>query len=629
MNVEMRQQSIKATRYERERTNDKSSNRTGRKISEQANLVQCTKTLVRKEPMKMNAKRLTLLILITTLGLAAMLSGCSPAPEPVAASPSDMMPEQVARSFYDWYIAYPGNPLVDKAYRSNEYLTGEFVQKVDGIIASFDKGGYDPFLCAQDVPESFALGETSVSGDRAIVPVQTSFEGHAFTVVILRVGGEWKIADVNCGGSGTSSKVTVNVTATPEQVVQAFYDWYLGYIGDRASGEVHNPLVAEAYRSSEHLAPSLIQRVDEILLDSSQKGGYDPFLCAQDIPGGFTVGDVVIVSGERATVLLHEMWNPGTDYETVHDVEVALVLMDGQWKITGVDCLVEDSSNPMPEGPIPTTPEGAASGFYDWYLWYAREVGNPLVDGVYRSSEYLTPDLIQKVDEILASFDRGGYDPFLCAQDIPDSIILQETDLSGDRASLVVETSFEGHFFTLELREKDGRWAISDVICQQRLVSEGQPTAAPLEQEPATEARFADWQAFQDDEYGFLVQYPPDWVVQETHIGDPAGDVPIKRVLGFSPQDWQGRLTPVSVEVGVSDLEEMGMWPVSDADRASAETINGVTVLVGEGLYGEVFTVFEHPTDHELRVAVRDQTGGEDGLRGIVDGMLSSFRFTE
>lgn len=577
----------------------------------------------------MNVKRLTLWILIAALGLAVVLSGCSPAPESIAASPSDLAPEERVRSFYEWYLGYSGNPVTDGAYRSSEHLTGEFVQKVDEIIASFDRGGYDPFLCAQDVPESFTVGETSVSGDRAVVPVQTSFEGHAFTVVLLRIDGEWRISDVNCDGSGTSLKVTVNVTATPEEVVQGFYNWYLGYIGDRSSGEVRNPLVAEAYRTSEYLAPSFIQQVDEILLASSQKGGYDPFLCAQDIPESFAVGDAVVVSGERATVLGHEIWNPGTAYESVHDVEVALELIDGQWKITDVDCLEAGTANPMPEGPIPTTPEGAARGFYDWYLWYVREAGNPLVDGVYQSSEYLTPDLVQKVDEILASFDRGGYDPFLCAQDIPESIVVREVALSGDEASLVVQTSFEDHFFTLELREKSGRWAISDVICQESLVSGGQPPASSSEQEPATEARFADWQVLQDDAYGFLVQYPPDWVVQETRIDDPDGDVPIKRVLGFCPQDWKGRLTPVFVEVGLGDLEEMGMWPVSDADRTSAETKNGTTVLVGEGMYGEVFYVFEHPTNQELRLAVRDQTGGEDELRETVDGMLSSFRFTE
>jgi hypothetical protein len=47
------------------------------------------------------------------------------------------------------------------------------------------------------------------------------------------------------------------------------------------------------------------------------------------------------------------------------------------------------------------------------------------VDGAYRSSEYLTPEFVRKVDEIVASFDKGGYDPFLCAQDISGEFTVQ------------------------------------------------------------------------------------------------------------------------------------------------------------------------------------------------------------
>ncbi len=30
--------------------------------------------------------------------------------------------EQTVQSFYDWYLSYDGNPLVDHAYRSSRYL---------------------------------------------------------------------------------------------------------------------------------------------------------------------------------------------------------------------------------------------------------------------------------------------------------------------------------------------------------------------------------------------------------------------------------------------------------------------------------------------------------------------------
>jgi len=137
--------------------------------------------------------RNTLLVLTVVLLLAVTVSGCGPASK--AAAPK---PERVVESFFQWYLAYPDNALVDGAYRSNEYLTEAFVQRVGGIIASFDKGGYDPFLCAQDVPESVTLEEAVVSGDTARIAVHTSFPGHAFIVALQRVDGQWRMGDVLC-----------------------------------------------------------------------------------------------------------------------------------------------------------------------------------------------------------------------------------------------------------------------------------------------------------------------------------------------------------------------------------------------------------------------------------------------
>ena len=47
--------------------------------------------------------------------------------------------------------------------------------------------------------------------------------------------------------------------------------------------------------------------MDEIIA-SFDKGGYDPFLCAQDIPGEFAI-EKAVVSGDQASVIVHEIWN--------------------------------------------------------------------------------------------------------------------------------------------------------------------------------------------------------------------------------------------------------------------------------------------------------------------------------
>lgn len=104
--------------------------------------------------------------------------------------------EETVKDFYNGYLQYDGNPLVDKAYQSNVFLSDDFIIFLD----EFTSGGmmYDPILCAQDIPQSITVGDPTLSGDRATVPVETSFEGHHFEVELKQVEGEWKIDNVHC-----------------------------------------------------------------------------------------------------------------------------------------------------------------------------------------------------------------------------------------------------------------------------------------------------------------------------------------------------------------------------------------------------------------------------------------------
>jgi hypothetical protein len=155
----------------------------------------------------MSTHKSALFVLVgVALAVAIALGGCSPAP---AMSLAQGSPEEAVETFYRWYVDYPGNALVDGAYRSSEHLTDEFVQEVDEIIASFDKGGYDPFLCAQDIPGDLVVGEAMVSGEMASVLVTeiwnpgTQYEStRDLTVVLRMVNGEWRIADITCSVGG-------------------------------------------------------------------------------------------------------------------------------------------------------------------------------------------------------------------------------------------------------------------------------------------------------------------------------------------------------------------------------------------------------------------------------------------
>ncbi|MGI5827433.1 MAG: GerMN domain-containing protein [Patescibacteria group bacterium] len=111
-------------------------------------------------------------------------------------------PEEIVEAFYSWYLQYEGNVMSSGAYKTSDYLSEEFRTKVDGIIASFDKGGYDPFLCAQDKPSGFTVETDIVSEDKTTVTVNLvqnfSGNGRVVPVIVKEVVGEWKITDVNC-----------------------------------------------------------------------------------------------------------------------------------------------------------------------------------------------------------------------------------------------------------------------------------------------------------------------------------------------------------------------------------------------------------------------------------------------
>jgi len=233
---------------------------------------------------------------------------------------SEPAPARVVRDFYSWYLGYIRgeeglrNPLVDGAYRSNEYLADGFIAEVDETVASFDKGGYDPFLMAQDIPQSVTVGEPFIDGDEAWVRVETGFEGHALTVTLQHLDGRWQIT---------------GVTLAPETVVSSFYGWYLWYA--RGGEEMRNPLVDGAYRDCGYLTDRFVGEIERTLA-SFDKGGFDPILMAQDVPERVEAGEAA-VTGDEASVTVQMFWgnNP-----TPNERTVKLVLVDGGWKIDAI-----------------------------------------------------------------------------------------------------------------------------------------------------------------------------------------------------------------------------------------------------------------------------------------------------
>lgn len=542
----------------------------------------------------------TVFTFILTIVLSMGVVGCGGGrvEEPVAAPPDPTAvpapaateePEEVVQLFFDWYLAYAetGNPLVDKAYHDSPYLTADLVSQVDEIIASFEGGGYDPFLCAQDIPGVIeAAGSWEArqegGGDEAAVTISQIWNpGSDFAsrrdmmVYLVTVDGRWLINEIVCPLPEEA------YPQTPDAVVMAFYTWYLDYA---AAG---NPLVDKAYHDSPYLTADFANHVDEIIA-GFDRGGYDPFLCAQDIPD-YIMPQSLIMNGPTPSILVQTSFDQ-------HFFTVDLRQMAGDiWQISNVTCGGD--------------PAGSAKAFYTWYLAYA-ETGNPLVDGVYRDSPFLSAAFIGKVDETIAGFDQGGFDPFLLAQDIPNAFTVNP-GYTEDTATVGLgfgPQSFK--MIQLNFVQENGRWLIDGIV-------EAVPPGA---MEPGLDT--TGWEVYSDKEYGFTFRSPAGWVLDPLPLDGPGmpDDWPVVSAFLLMPPEIAAELVnragppdpnapvvvaPLSLELVVGDRTAFDRTNPT-ADEEETAVINDQTVLIRRSQPGMVQVVWQPPDNDQLWLIFND-----------------------
>jgi len=125
-------------------------------------------------------------------------------------------PKEVVQKFYSDWIGYVGNPVSDKFYETSECVSDNFKKQTGDLIAIFDKGGYDPVLCAQDKPDSWEVVNVAIKGDMAEVIVDENYYGQDKNVVVIlkKIKSEWKIDQIICG-EGQQNNEDLNSGISP------------------------------------------------------------------------------------------------------------------------------------------------------------------------------------------------------------------------------------------------------------------------------------------------------------------------------------------------------------------------------------------------------------------------------
>jgi hypothetical protein len=132
-----------------------------------------------------------------------------------------LSPEETINAFLLEWIEYDGNPMVDRIYRENEKLTEGYVAKVDNILDSFDKAGFDPILCAQDIPEEIIISNTAVKEDKATVSLEQVFSSGNRTILVnlQKQDKVWKISDIVCQEGEGGNDINAGVSPAIQNMV--------------------------------------------------------------------------------------------------------------------------------------------------------------------------------------------------------------------------------------------------------------------------------------------------------------------------------------------------------------------------------------------------------------------------
>ena len=124
---------------------------------------------------------------------------------------------------------------------------------------------------------------------------------------------------------------------------------------------------------------------------------------------------------------------------------------------------------PKPGKKESLNPVQTVENFYNEWLSYSSEppVKNPMADKIYRTSEYVTEKLIQRLDNNISALADENSDRVLCSREKPEKIEFKESFANAEEAEVVVIENFWGDLreITVSLKMTDGQWKIDRITC--------------------------------------------------------------------------------------------------------------------------------------------------------------------
>ncbi len=121
--------------------------------------------------------------------------------QPIQATtaPENLTPEEVVRTFYSWYITYPGVSALSKgAYNSSIYLTDKF-KRIISQMAPYDDNN-DLVFCTRNKLSNFTVlpATTTADGRQSVIIQSVPERKNLHKIKLKNVNNRWLVDDTVC-----------------------------------------------------------------------------------------------------------------------------------------------------------------------------------------------------------------------------------------------------------------------------------------------------------------------------------------------------------------------------------------------------------------------------------------------